>query len=205
MFGLAAYLPVRSIWGAMKTIITTTTKTALLCGLIFLCCVAARAQEAKINLDSLAKLEDQAAQTVEVNLDSELLKTAIKVLGKGATEEKIKELVRDLQGIYVRNFQFDRAGEYQDADIHAIRDQIRTPGWARIVGVRSRKGGENIEVYAKTEGQRLSGVVILAFEPRELTVVNIVGPLDLEKLAELASLLRIPGFDIEKTSKPKQE
>ena len=42
------------------------------------------------------------------------------------------------------------------------------------------------------EGNRSSGLVILVAEPRELTVVNIVGPIDLNRLASLKGQFGIP-------------
>jgi len=160
-------------------------------------------QDAKIRLESIDKLADKADQVVDVNVEGQLIKAAVEAFVKGGSPEevKIRDVVKDLKGIYVRRLEFEKAGEYTDDDISPVREQLRAPGWSRIVGVRGKKDGENIEVYAMTVGDVMSGIAILAFEPRELTVVNIVGPIDLEKLVELAKLFGMPGLEIDRKTK----
>jgi len=46
---------------------------------------------------------------------------------------------------------------------------------------------------------------VLAAEDKELTVVNIVGNIDLEKLARLEGHLGIPDLEIGPSKKPKDE
>ena len=47
-----------------------------------------------------------------------------------------------------------------------------------------------------TEGSIIRGLVVLASEPRAMTVVNVVGPLDLAKLSELEGKFGIPRWDL---------
>ena len=51
---------------------------------------------------------------------------------------------------------------------------------------------ENVEVYVRPNGDSVSGLVVLSAEPTELTIVNIVGPIDLDKLASLEGQFGIP-------------
>ena len=67
------------------------------------------------------------------------------------------------------------------------------PGWSRLVGVNSKKEG-NFEVYLLMNGEQIGGLAVLHTDHRELTVVNIVGPVDLDKLAELEGQLGIPDL-----------
>jgi hypothetical protein len=46
-------------------------------------------------------------------------------------------------------------------------------------------------------GTDVLGLAVLSAEPKELTVVNIVGPVDLEKLAKLEGNLGIPDLGIQ--------
>lgn len=160
-------------------------------------------QDAKLKLDSLDKLADKADQEVNVNIEGALIKAAVEafVNGKNPEEAKIRDVIKDLKGVYVRRFEFEKIDEYTPEDIQPIREQLSAPGWSRIVGVRGKKSGENIEVYAMSSGDIMSGIAILAFEPKELTVVNIVGPIDLEKLVELTKLFGMPGFEIDRKTK----
>src|SRR5580692_7972754 len=112
----------------------------------FIACIALAplcAQELKLpaNLDRLA---EKASEVVDVTMDSNLLQLASRFLSdKNADDAKVKKLVSGLRGIYVKSFEFEKPGEYQESDIEPLRTQLHTPAWSRIVGVRSRKSGDN--------------------------------------------------------------
>ena len=79
------------------------------------------------------------------------------------------------------------------------------PGWDRLVGVRSKRDGENAEVYTLTQGDKIVGVAIIAADPKRLTVVNIVGSIDVERLGDLDGDFGVPRVEIKrevKTEKP---
>ena len=99
----------------------------------------------------------------------------------------------------MRVFEFDKPGEYAPNDLEPIRSQLRQPGWDKIVGVTSRRGS-NVDVHLRYQGDTVMGLAIVAADPTELTVVNIVGSIDLEKVRQLASPVRHPG-DLEKAAK----
>ena len=71
--------------------------------------------------------------------------------------------------------------------------------WNKIVDVRSRTR-ENSEIYTFTRGDAIAGLLIITAEPRELTIVNIVGPIDLDRLSDLDGQFVIPRA--KKESKP---
>ncbi len=156
------------------------------------------AQDVKLPA-SLNKLADKAAEVVDVTLDGPLLKLAGKFLSKDDPEEaKVRALVGGLKGIYVKSFEFEKEGEYSAEDVEAIRAQFRGPGWSRMVGVVSKKDHENADIYMKLDGERVAGLVVLAAEPKELTVVNIVGDIDINQLSELGGHFGIPPVEVHK-------
>ena len=151
-----------------------------------------------IDLKHLDRLAAKASETADVTLDGSLLKLAAKFLSADEPDQaKVKKLVVGLKGIYVRTFEFENEGEYSEADVTSIRKQLQSPGWSRIVGVRSKKDSENAEVYIKTGGPD-GGLAIICANPKELTVVSIVGKIDLEELSELGGNLGVPKIDLEK-------
>ncbi len=153
---------------------------------------------------SLDRLAAKATETVDVCLDGSLLQLAGKFLSSEKGDEaKAKGLIQGLKGIYVKSFEFDKEGEYTPADVEAIRSQLRAPGWSRIVGVLSKRGGENAEIYVKPQGDRIGGLIILAAEPKELTVVSIVGTIDLDQLSELGGRFGIPKVEVERKKPAK--
>ena len=148
------------------------------------------AQQLKLDLDRLAA---KASNTVDISLNGPLLQLAAKFLdGKDPDEAKIRQLIAKLQGIYIRSFEFKKEGAWSPADLESVRSQLKSPEWSRIVGYKSTEEGETVEVYMRTENPKVTGVAILAVEPREFTVVNIVGPVDLDTLAELSGHFDIP-------------
>lgn len=166
----------------------------------------ARAQGARLPLDHLEQLASKASESVDVSLDSQMLQVASRFLRSDkADEAAIKQLIAGLKGVYVRVFNFEKAGEYSSGDVDVLRTQLRSPGWSRIVGVRSKRDGENVEVFTWLEGGAVAGLAIIAAQPTELVVVNIIGPIDIEKLSELEGKFGIPQLNLEKTQRPRKE
>ncbi len=156
------------------------------------------AQEIKIPA-SLDRLSAKASEVVDITLDANLLQLASRFLSdKDPDDAQVKKLIAGLKGIYVKSFEFDKPGEYQDSDVEPIRTQLHTPAWSRIVGVRSHKDGENAEVYVKTGDGKIGGLAILVTDPKELTIVSIEGTIDPDQLSELGGHFGIPKVDTRK-------
>jgi hypothetical protein len=156
------------------------------------------AQGAKLQLDGLNRLSEKSAEVVDVTIDPAMLQFASGFLSNQKQDEAaMKDLISGLSGVYVKSFQFDSEGVYSDADIDAIRRQLKLPAWTRLINIDSKRERELAEVYVWRQGEQTGGLAILVAEPRELTVVNIVGRIDLSKLGALQGLMgipRIPGL-----------
>lgn len=159
--------------------------------------VCALAQEFKLPAD-IEKLAERATESVDVTLDQSMLSLAGGFLSKDDPDEaQVKKLITKLKGIYVRSFEFDKPGQYSMADVQAMRAQLKGPGWSRIVGVKSIKG-ENTEIYIVKNGDQIGGMVVLAAEPKELTIVHIDGSISPEDLSRLSGHMGIPDLGKEK-------
>jgi hypothetical protein len=181
---------------------TNITQPLIVLLLVVASTLVANAQDSRIQTASLDHLAAKASQSVDVNVDERLMKMAAKVFSdQDPDERKIKKLVEGLKGIYVRSFEFDTSGQYTAADLESIRTQLSGPGWTRMVNVTSKKEG-NLEVYLRFQGDMVNGLAVLHSDEKELTVVNIVGPVDLDKLAELEGQFGVPELGIE-SQKPK--
>jgi Domain of unknown function (DUF4252) len=159
---------------------------------LLLCCAAMRgsAQDARLQLDNLNKLSDKAARVTDVTLDGSLLQFAVNLIEKAEDEgdqevAQLKSIVKGLKGIYIKSFEFDDASQYSKADVEAVRSQLVSPRWTRIVQSVDKRSNEHNEIYLLKNGEHVAGVVILVAEPKELTVVNIVGEVPLEKISAL--------------------
>ena len=166
---------------------------------------SALAQDPRIQTGQLDALAAKASNTVDVNIDERLMQLTAKFLsGKDDDEAKIKSLINGLKGIYVKVLEFETEGQYSIADLEGIQSQLRNPAWNKIVNVRSKKEG-NVEVYLMQNGTQISGLALLASGPKEITIVNIVGPVDLDKLTQLEGQFGIPELEIDRPAKPKKK
>ena len=157
-----------------------------------------------VKLDALDKLADKAENSVTVSLDGNLLQMASRFLSSDDPDQaQIKKLVAGLKGVYVRNFEFEKAGEYQASDLEPIRSQLRDPKWKKIVEVRGR---DNAEVLLRQENDNvISGLAVIVAEAKELTVVYIDGPIDMDGLSKLAGNFGVPEDIATKVEKAKEK
>jgi uncharacterized protein DUF4252 len=158
--------------------------------------VTASAQGGRLNLSFLDRLAERATEKQEITIDSSMLRTASQALvSPGPKADAAKQIISELEGIYVRSYEFDDPKAYSMDDINAIRKQLAAPGWTKIVANEEKdKGGnwELQEVWLFNPGGKLGGIFLINAEPGELQVINIVGPIDLAKLGALGGILGIP-------------
>ena len=176
----------------MKPIMLRLISIALLaavCG-----AAPAHAQNARLEIDHLDRLFPKAVETIDVRIDGSLLLMASKFLRSDkADEAAVKEIVKALKGVYVKGVEFDKEGEYSEADVESVRRQLSAPGWERIVGVRSKREGQNVEVFLMINNDAvIEGIGVLVSDPKQVLVVNVVGPLDPEKINNLRGHFGIP-------------
>ena len=102
-----------------------------------------------------------------------------------------------IKGIYVRSYKFDADFAYPKTDVDMVRKQLSAPGWQRLVEVRSRKEQQNVDIYILVEQEKANGLAIIASQPREFTIVNIVGSIDMRKLHQIEGQFGIPKLELE--------
>lgn len=170
----------------------------LTCALLALPALAAAAEPGRLRLPDLTALSKKATQSVDISLGPSLLQLAGGVIGEDgdANGAAVNDLIKGLKGIYVRSYTFDRPGEYSVADVKALQAQLLAPGWIPVVSTHDIKRGEHVDIYLLRDGDHTDGVAIIAAEPRELTIVNIVGPIDLARLARLQGQFGVPRVGI---------
>ncbi len=146
-----------------------------------------------LRLDNLDRLAAKAAETVNITLDGSLLQMASRFISddSDADAADVKKLIAGIKGISIRSFGFKNAGEYLDADVEPIRSQLKDETWKRIVQVHSKTEGDS-DIYLKTVAGRLAGIALISAEPKQLTVVSIDGPMDLDGLSKLGGNFGIP-------------
>lgn len=150
----------------------------------------------------LEKYEAEATDSVEITVDDKVLRLAAGALSDRKPDERaVKALVAGLKGVYVRAFKFERDGVYQPAEVEALRGRFRAPEWSRVVGVRSRKYGDNVDVFLSSSGEQLRGLVVVVASPRELVYVHVAGDIDIERLRELEGRFSVPKLELYREGK----
>ena len=178
---------------------------SLAVALVAACATGARAQQpqyaAKLQLDNEESLAQRANELIDVNLDENLLRIIPKkITTTSGTGEKVDvgAIIAGLKGVYVRSYGFNAEGKYTEANLARVRTQLRSPGWSRLVNIIKKKADDNVhlEVYMMTSAGSIDGIAILALEPKRLTLVNIVGSIDLQQLSQLEGQFGIPEIGI---------
>ncbi|MBY0505147.1 MAG: DUF4252 domain-containing protein [Bryobacteraceae bacterium] len=150
----------------------------------------------EIDLSIFKGLESKARETSNVDLGPEqmgLLKGFSGLVGGD-----LGEVTQGLRRVRVYSLEFDKDGMYNLADAESVRAKVRADSkWLSLVSVKEKGGFTEIMTHAGPNGT-VDGFLVLAAEPRELTVVNIVGTLDLAKLSKLGGKFGIPKIEVDK-------
>ena len=194
---------------------------ALILGVVGLA-VPALAQNSALPLPSPIEKElaARASNVTEVTLGKNMLAFAAKFMnGKDGDEAATRHLIEGLDGIYVRNYEFDKEGQYSMVDIEKLRQYFETSEWSPVVREHDKKSGETTDVMVKLVNGEAHGMFILDAEAKELSIVLILGPVKMEDLSKLSGLGglgvlgdidsgshgKVKGKDKEKTKKDGDE
>jgi hypothetical protein len=150
-----------------------------------------------LKLPSFDSLAAKASQSVNVTLDGTLLGLAGDFLGDDPEDAEAKTVIRGLKGVYVRSYTFETDFAYPVADVEAVRRQLSPPAWQPIVTAHDNKQHSQVDIFLSVENGVANGLTIIASQPREFTIVNIVGSIDLAKLHRLEGKLGVPHLQDE--------
>jgi hypothetical protein len=132
-------------------------------------------------------------QFVEVNLSPAMLKFAARIAAK--QEPEVAELIRGLKSIRVNVVGLDDSNRDATVEkIEGVRRKLETDGWSKMVTVRDRNGGDNVDIHVKQRGEEaIDGLVITVIDKKgEAVFVNIVGNINADQIAQIAD-----KFDLE--------
>jgi len=157
--------------------------------LLLMTAIPAFAQGFDIKL--LDKLGANAKESTNITLEGDTLKMASNFLGND--DSSFKSLLRNLKGIYVRSFEFDKSGQYNQADLAPLRTYLKAAHWIKIVDVKEAK--ETSEIYLQPlPNDRLGGLAIISAESLEVTVVLINGAMNMSDIGKLSGNMGIPDL-----------
>lgn len=141
------------------------------------------------------ELAARASNVTEVTLGKNMLAFAAKFMnGDNKNDAATRRLIEGLDGIYVRDYEFEKPGEYSMVDINKLRQYFETPEWTPIVHERDVKSGETTDVMMKMINGESRGMFVLSAEPKELSIVMILGPIRMDELGQLKGLGGLGGL-----------
>ena len=153
------------------------------------------AHDATLILPDFSSLAGKATESVNVSLNPWLLRIAAAGMDDNPDGAAAKKLLSGIKSIEVRNYKFATDFAYSAADIDAVRRQLAGPGWSQLVQVHDTKKNENVDIYLSIENNQTRGFALIASEPREFTIINIVGSISVDDLPRLEKHLHLPKTD----------
>src|SRR5579862_9541286 len=145
--------------------------------------VPASAQKLNLNLnfDALAK---NATEKTELSLEGPLLEMLRQKLAKAGDQDNKAALLASIDQVSVHSYEYAKPGDYADSDLDPLRKQMASAaGWSRLLDVKEKD--ESTQIYVLMQGDKPAGFLLIAAEPKELTVIHVAGSIQLAQLKEL--------------------
>ena len=168
---------------------------------------AAYAQDALPAPSPIEKaLAERATHVTEVTLDKNMLAFAAKFMDKDTDkdDEEARQMIRNLKGVYVREYEFDKDHSYTAAELEGLRKYFESSEWSPMVHERTKGAAEGTDVYVKLVNNQMQGLFVLDAEAKELSLVLILGPIDVDKISSLGGTFGIPRDAVKKAQKEAQ-
>jgi hypothetical protein len=142
-------------------------------------------------------LAERATHVTEVTLDKNMLAFAAKFMDKDKDDDDkddqaVKDMIRNLKGVYVRDYEFDKDHSYTAEELEGLRKYFEGSNWSPMVHERTKGIPEGTDVYLKLEDGKVQGLFVLDAEARELSLVLILGPVDIDKISSMSGNFGIP-------------
>ncbi len=135
-------------------------------------------------------LPGSGGECVEVRIRSNLIGMAARLVER--QEPEVAQLLRGLKGIHVSVVSLDDKNREEVKNrIAKVRAALDDQGWESVVTARQKQ--DDIRVFLKTRGEEaVEGVVVTVVEgDKQAVLVNIIGDLRPDKIAEIGERLNI--------------
>jgi len=175
----------------MKNLLRSSLAAATLSLALTTFASAAETQSGAIDIGQL--MPSAKGEFVEINLSSAMLKFAARIAAR--QEPEAAELIRNLKSIRVNVVGLDDTNRDSTIEqIEGVRRKLEAQGWTKMVTVREKNGGDNVDVHVMQRGEEaIDGLVVTVLDKKgEAVFVNIVGNINADQIAQIAD-----KFDIE--------
>jgi hypothetical protein len=112
---------------------------------------------------------------------------------RGEDAAQVNRMLAGLKSVRVRSYEFKSDFVYSKSDIDAVRAQLTAPVWSQMVHTEDKDHNENVDIYVAFDDHTMKGLAVVTSEPREFTIVNVVGTIDLQDVAKLEQHFGVRG------------
>ena len=148
---------------------------------------AAAASAQQLDLKVLDKIGEKAKSKTEINMDESMLKSASATLDDKKPDEAVaKRSIEGAKGFVLRSYEFDDKNEFKVEDLKPILDQLKEPNWKLFL--RAKEDDELTEIWSHVTNGMADGMLLIAAERNELTVIYGLGIADINQLKALGKL-----------------
>jgi hypothetical protein len=175
----------------MKNLLRSSIAAATLSLALTTFATAAEPETGAIDIGQL--IPSAKGEFVEVNISGAMLKFAARITAR--QEPEVAELLRNLKSIRVNVVGLDDSNRTKTIEqVEGVRRKLEGQGWTKMVTVRERNDGDNVDVHVKQRGEEaIDGLVVTVLDHKgEAVFVNIVGNINADQIAQIAD-----KFDIE--------
>jgi hypothetical protein len=147
-----------------------------------------------LDLNVIESWFDEEA-SIEVNVQGALLNLVMEA--SRHEDEELADMIGKLKGVYVRGYDVtaDQVADISNRTGRLART-LSDRGWETVV--RVREDDERVDVFMRTEQNRIAGLVVMVVDPEETIFVNIVGeidPADIGRIGGRFNVPEIPGME----------
>jgi len=163
--------------------------------LIVILAAPAAAQDGRLSLNHLNRFYNDAAESFDVRIDSDVLR-ALSTSRQAASRDEagFNAALGRLRAVTAKGFRFAGPGRFGDADLAELRSQLSQPEWERVATIR-QKGRESLEIYLVPRNGSTVALTLLSVSPTEIYVANLVGDIDITQFSSEEGLRGLASLD----------
>lgn len=135
------------------------------------------------------RFEQGAKEVTEVNLDKSMLALAARFIGSGDADAK--QLMSKMDFVYVRNYEYAKAGQYRMEDVVQFRNRLDEAKWSHLI--KNRSATESNDIWVRVDdGGQFSELMVIAADPMEISFVHLKGRMTIEELTRAGASYGVP-------------
>jgi len=156
---------------------------AALCFGLTSCAVA---RDPQLELPDFTHLRGKATESIDLSFGSFSLFIARRFVGDDDPQgAAVKDLLQGVRKVHLRHYEFADDFVYAKSDLDRVRAELTARGCKTLAHVRDNRNSEDVDICAVLDAEEITGFAIVVSEPREFTIINVVGKLELQKVAAL--------------------